>query len=199
MLAIQPVSLNNCHQNVSFQQRKKKAFEDEKAFYEQQKQEIEGLLSDERLPKGMKKFLKAANIITDGLISGFTVACATIASAACGKNVYQKLSKNKIVQNIVKGVKPFAEYLSKGIKKLFQYAGKLVRKVFGQEKGQAVVDASKKIIEKTDKAFKNMNPFKNVETYDKAAAKTATGLGVGAGLASAYAKTVEKSEQDGEV
>lgn len=198
MLAIQPLSLNNCSQKVSFKQNNRRAFEDERAFYEQQKQEIEGLLSDERLPKGMKKFLKAANVITDGLIAGFTVACATIASATCGKNTYQKLAKNKMFKNILNGLNPCADFLSKGIKKLYQYAGKLVRKIFGPEKGEVIVNTSKKIIEKTEQAFKKMNPFKDVETYDKTAARTATGLGVGAGLASAYAKTVEKSEQDGE-
>ena len=31
--------------------------------YEQQKEELEGLLSDQRLPKGMRKFLNVANII----------------------------------------------------------------------------------------------------------------------------------------
>ena len=76
MLTVQSVSMSQ-PQKVSFKQNERRAFEEERAFYEQQKEELEGLLSDQRLPKGMRKFLNVANIITDGLIAGFTVACAT--------------------------------------------------------------------------------------------------------------------------
>lgn len=196
MLAIQPVSFNSYPQKVSFQRSEREVFEDDKAFYENQKREIENLLSDEKLPKGMKKFLNVANIVTDGLIAGFTVACATIASATCGKNTFSRLAKNNMVQSAVGGFKPFGEYAGKGFKTLTHQAANLVRKLFGKETGQKIVDHAKAIIKTIKKFFNKLNPFKSEETYDKAAAKTATGLGVGAGAASAYAKTVEKSENE---
>ena len=197
MLTVQSVSVSS-PQRVSFKQNERRSFEEERAFYEQQKEELEGLLSDHRLPKGMRKFLNVANIVTDGLIAGFTVACATIASATCGKNTYSRLAKNKMVQSTLNGFTPVAEYVSKGIKFVKHFAADMARKLFGQEKGQKIVDAAKSIIEKTKQFFDKINPFKTVETYDKAAAKTATGMGVGAGAASAYAKTVENSEKGGE-
>lgn len=196
MLAIQPVSMNSRSQKVSFQKSERESFEEDRAFYEQQKREIEGLLDDNRLPNGMKKFLKGANIVTDGLISGFTVACATIASATCGKNTYTKLSSNKFIKSTLEGFKPLGEYFTKGLNILKHSASKFVRKYLGEEKGQKIVDTAKKIIEKVSSFFKKLNPFKDTETFDKATAKTATGLGVGAGVASAYAKTVEKAEQE---
>ena len=197
MLAIQPVSMNTYSQKVSFK-NKKKTFEDDRDFLEQQKREIEGLIDDKRLPGGMKKFLKAANVITDALIAGFTVACATIASATCGKNTFNKLSKNKTVQKTVNCFKPIGNYITKGFNILKHQAANLVRKVFGPEKGQKIVDFSKGIITKVKKFFNKINPFKSAESFDKATTNTATGLGIGAGAASAYAKSVEKSEQDGE-
>lgn len=196
MLAIQPVSFNKYPQKVSFKQSDREAFEDDKAFYENQKREIENLLSDEKLPKGMKKFLNAANVVTDGLIAGFTVACATIASATCGKNTFSRLAKNNMVQSAVGGFKPFGEYAGKGFKAFTNQAANMVRKLFGEKTGQRIVDTAKVIIKTVKEFFHKLNPFKSEETYDKAAARTATGLGVGAGAASAYAKTVEKSEKE---
>jgi len=199
MLAIQPVSMNTYSQKVNFQRNNKKILEDDREFFEKQKQEIEELISDSKLPKGMKKFLNAANIVTDGLIAGFTVACATIASATCGKNTYGRLSKNKFVQKTVKYIiKPVGEYINKGFKLLKHQAANLVRKIFGQEKGQKIVDFAKAKIASARNLFNKLNPFETPDKFDKAAAKTATGLGIGAGTASAYAKAVEKSEQDDE-
>ena len=198
MLTVQSVSMNSYPQKVSFKQNERRAYEEERAFYEQQKEELEGLLSDQRIPKGMKKFLNVANIVTDGLIAGFTVACATIASATCGKNTYSRLAKNKMVQSAVNGFGPMSEYVMKGLKTAKHFAGDMVRKLFGQEKGQKIVDVAKSALEKVKKFFDKLNPFKSTETYDKAAARTATGLGVGAGAASAYAKVVENAEQGGE-
>ena len=198
MLTVQSVSMGQ-PQKVSFKQsNERRAYEEERAFYEQQKEELEGLLSDQRLPKGMRKFLNVANIITDGIIAGFTVACATIASATCGKNTYARLTKNKMVQSAVNGFAPMGEYISKGFKTAKHFAADMARKLFGAEKGQKIVDIAKSFIEKTKKFFDKINPFKTTEVFDKAAARTATGLGVGAGAASAYAKTVEKAEQGGE-
>lgn len=197
MLTVQSVSMSR-PQGVSFKQGERRAYEEERAFYEQQKEELEGLLSDQRLPKGMRKFLNVANIITDGLIAGFTVACATIASATCGKNTYARLTKNKMVQSAVNGFTPMGEYISKGFKTAKHFAADMARKLFGAEKGQKIVDIAKSFIEKTKKFFDKINPFKTTEVFDKAATRTATGLGVGAGAASAYAKTVEKAEQGGE-
>lgn len=196
MLAVQQVSMNNYSPKLSFQRNDKQVFEDDKAFYEQQKREIEGLLSDERLPKKMKKFLNAANIITDGLIAGFTVACATIASATCGKNTLSRFKSNKLIQQSVAGFKPFEEYAGKGFKVLKHQAANLVRRLFGEEKGQKIVNVAKKVINLVKNFVNKLNPFKSEETFDKATTRTATGLGVGAGAASAYAKTVEKSEQE---
>lgn len=198
MLTVQSVSMNSYPQKVSFKQNERRAYEEERAFYEQQKEELEGLLSDQRIPKGMKKFLNVANIVTDGLIAGFTVACATIASATCGKNTYSRLAKNKMVQSAVNGFGPMGEYVMKGLKTAKHFAGDMVRKLFGQEKGQKIVDVAKSALDKVKKFFDKLNPFKSTETYDKAAARTATGLGVGAGAASAYAKVVENAEQGGE-
>ncbi len=197
MLTVQSVSMSH-PQKVSFRQNERRSFEEERAFYEQQKEELEGLLSDQRLPKGMRKFLSAANVVTDGLIAGFTVACATIASATCGKNTYSRLMKNKMVQSTINGFSPMGEYISKGLKIAKHFAADTVRKLFGKEKGQKIVDTAKSAIEKTKNFFDKINPFKTTETYDKVAARAAAGLGVGAGAASAYAKTVEKAEQGGE-
>ncbi len=199
MLAIQPVSMNTYPQKVSFQRHERADFEDDKEFFEQQKREIEGLIDDDRLPKGMKKFLKGANVITDGLISGFTVACATIASANCGKNTFTKIKSNKFFNTVLKGFEPIKQYAAKGIKLIKSYAGKIVRKLLGDEKGQKVVNFAKNTITKVEKFFNKLNPFESTDKFDKATAKTATGLGVGAGVASAYAKTVERSEEDAKV
>lgn len=196
MLAIQPVSMNSYPQKVSFQKNDRQSFEEDRAFYEQQKREIEGLIEDNRLPNGMRKFLKGANIITDALISGFTVACATIASATCGKNTYARLSKNKMVTSAINGFKPMEEYAGKGFKTVKHFAADMVRKLFGKEKGQKIVDFAKKAIKTVENFFKKLNPFKSEEVFDKATTKTATGLGVGAGAASAYAKSVEKAEAE---
>ncbi|MBP3846966.1 hypothetical protein J6I39_04375 [bacterium] len=198
MLTVQSVSMNSYPQKVSFKQNERRAYEEERAFYEQQKEELEGLLSDQRIPKGMKKFLNVANIVTDGLIAGFTVACATIASATCGKNTYSRLAKNNMVKGAVSSFGPIGEYAMKGLKAVKHFAGDMVRKLFGQEKGQKIVDGAKSAIDKVKNFFVKLNPFKSAEAYDKAAARTATGLGVGAGAASAYAKVVEKAEQGGE-
>ena len=198
MLAIQPVSLNTNPKKVSFQMNERKTFEDERDFFEQQKREIEDLIDDNRLPGGMKKFLKVANVVTDALIAGFTVACATIATATCGKNTYSKIANNKTVKNVINAFKPLGECVVKGFKSLKQYAGKLVRKLFGEEKGQAIIDSAKRYIKKVASFFKRNNPFKDEAAYDKAAAKTATGLGVGAGAASAYAKSVDNAEKGDE-
>ncbi len=196
MLTVQPVSMNTYSQKVNFQRNDRQSFEDDREFFEQQKREIEGLIDDNRLPGGMKKFLKVANVVTDALIAGFTVACATIASATCGKNTFNKLAGNKMVQSTVSGFKPMEEYAGKGFKTLKHYAADAVRKLFGKDKGQKIVDFAKKSI-KTVKEFLNkLNPFKSEEVFDKATARTATGLGVGSGVASAYAKAVEKSEQE---
>ena len=198
MLTVQSVSMNSYPQKVSFKQNERRAYEEERAFYEQQKEELEGLLSDQRIPKGMKKFLNVANIVTDGLIAGFTVACATIASATCGKNTYSRLAKNNMVKGAVSSFGPIGEYAMKGLKAVKHFAGDMVRKLFGQEKGQKIVDGAKSAIDKVKNFFVKLNPFKSAEAYDKAAARTATGLGVGAGAASAYAKVVDKAEQGGE-
>ncbi|MBO6257351.1 hypothetical protein J6N69_04890 [bacterium] len=198
MLTVQSVSMNSYPQKVSFKQNERRAYEEERAFYEQQKEELEGLLSDQRIPKGMKKFLNVANIVTDGLIAGFTVACATIASATCGKNTYARLAKNNMVKGAVSSFGSIGEYAMKGLKAVKHFAGDMVRKLFGQEKGQKIVDVAKSAIDKVKNFFVKLNPFKSAEAYDKAAARTATGLGVGAGAASAYAKVVEKAEQGGE-
>ncbi len=198
MLTVQSVSMNSYPQKVSFKQNERRAYEEERAFYEQQKEELEGLLSDQRIPKGMKKFLNVANIVTDGLIAGFTVACATIASATCGKNTYSRLAKNNMVKGAVSSFGSIGEYAMKGLKAVKHFAGDMVRKLFGQEKGQKIVDVAKSAIDKVKNFFVKLNPFKSAEAYDKAAARTATGLGVGAGAASAYAKVVEKAEQGGE-
>ena len=198
MLTVQSVSMNSYPQKVSFKQNERRAYEEERAFYEQQKEELEGLLSDQRIPKGMKKFLNVANIVTDGLIAGFTVACATIASATCGKNTYSRLAKNNMVKGAVSSFGPIGEYAMKGLKAVKHFAGDMVRKLFGQEKGQKIVDVAKSAIDKVKNFFVKLNPFKSAEAYDKAAARTATGLGVGAGAASAYAKVVDKAEQGGE-
>lgn len=196
MLAVQPVSMNTNFQKVSFQRNERQAFEEDRDFLEQQKHEIEGLIEDDRLPSGMKKFLKVANVVTDALIAGFTVACATIASATCGKNTYNKFIKNKTVQNTIKAFKPMGESVRKNFGALKHYSADLARKLLGKEKGQKVVDFAKGAIDKTAKFLDKMNPFTTVDKFDKATAKTATGLGVGAGMASAYAKAVEKSEQE---
>lgn len=196
MLSVQSVSMKSYTPKVSFKANNRESFEDDKAFFEEQKREIEGLLDDNRIPKKMKKFLNAANIVTDGLIAGFTVACATIASATCGKNTYARLAKNSMVQSAINGFKPMGEYAGNGFNKLKHYAADFVRKIFGKEKGQKIVNKAKSIILSVKEFFSKLNPFKNVETFDKTTTKAATGLGVGAGAASAYAKTVEKSEQE---
>lgn len=196
MLAVQPVSMNTYPRKVSFQRNEGQNFEEDREFYEQQKREIEDLLGDEKIPKKMRKFLNIANIITDGLISGCAVGCATAATAACGKNTFNKLKANKMLQSAVAGIKPMGEYAVKGFAALKHYAADFSRKILGQEKGQKIVDFAKQTIDKINKFFKKINPFETVDKYDKAAAKTATGLGVGAGAASAYAKAVEKSEQE---
>jgi phosphoesterase RecJ-like protein len=67
-----------------------------------------------------------------------------------------------------------------------------------RSRGVEIVDVAKSALDKVKKFFDKLNPFKSTETYDKAAARTATGLGVGAGAASAYAKVVENAEQGGE-
>ena len=196
MLTVQPVSMNTYHQKVSFQRNERQSFEDDRDFLEQQKREIEGLIDDNRLPSGMRKFLKGANVITDALIAGFTVACATIASATCGKNTFNKLSKNKMVQSTISNFKPITKYLDDGAKALKHYAAGAIRKLFGKEQGQKIVDTSKIMIKNVKDFFGKLNPFKSEEVFDKAIAKTATGLGVGAGAASAYAKAVDTSEQE---
>jgi len=196
MLAIQPVSMNTNPQKVSFQRSDRQSFEDDRDFFEQQKREIEGLIDDNRLPGGMRKFLKVANVVTDALIAGFTVACATIASATCGKNTFNKLVSNKMVKNTIAGFEPMGEYAGKGFGKLKHYSADLVRKLFGKEKGQTIIDYTKKTIKTAKDFFKKINPFETTDKFDKATAKVATGLGVGAGAASAYAKVVEKSEQE---
>lgn len=196
MLAVQPVSMNAYPKKISFQKNERQAFEDDREFLEQQKRELEGLMDDNRLPGGMRKFLKVANMVTDALIAGFTVACATIASATCGKNTFNKLASNKMVQNTISGFKPMEELAGKGFKTVKHFAADMTRKLFGNEKGQKIVDFAKKSINVTKNFFIKLNPFKSEEIFDKATAKTATGLGVGAGAASAYAKAVEKSEQE---
>lgn len=196
MLAVQPVSMNTYSKKVSFQKNDRQAFEEDREFYEQQKREIEDLLGDEKIPKKMRKFLNVANIITDGLISGCAVGCATAATATCGKNTFNKLRANKILQSAVAGFKPMGGCAENGIATLKHYAANFARKVFGKEKGQKIVDFAKSALDKINKFFKKINPFETVDKYDKAAAKTATGLGVGAGAASAYAKAVEKSEAE---
>ena len=196
MLTVQPVSMNAYQQKVSFQRNDKQSFEEDRDFLEQQKREIEGLIDDNRLPSGMKKFLKAANVVTDALIAGFTVACATIASATCGKNTYARLAKNNVVQNTISGFKPMEDVAGKGLKILKHKAADLVRKLFGNEKGQKIVDTVKTVIKSVKNFFKKLNPFESTEKFDKATAKTATGLGIGAGAANAYAKAVERSEQE---
>ena len=196
MLTVQPVSMNTNLQKVSFRRNDRQAFEDDREYFEQQKREIEGLIDDNRLPGGMKKFLKVANVVTDALIAGFTVACATIASATCGKNTFNKLAGNKMVKSAISGFGPMGECASKGIDSLKHYAADFARKIFGKEHGQKIVDTAKTIIKTVKDFFKKLNPFKSEEVFDKATAKTATGLGVGAGAASAYAKAVEKSEQE---
>ncbi len=196
MLTVQPVSMNTNFQKVSFQRNDRQAFEDDREFFEQQKREIENLIDDNRLPGGMKKFLKVANVVTDALIAGFTVACATIASATCGKNTFNKLAGNKMVKSAVEGFGPMGEYASKSFKTMKHYAADFVRKIFGKEKGQKIVNFAKNVIKTVEKFFKKLNPFKSEESFDKATTKTAAGLGVGAGAASAYAKAVEKSEQE---
>jgi hypothetical protein len=196
MLAVQPVSINSYPKKVSFQRNDRQVFEEDREFYEQQKREIENLLGDEKIPKKMRKFLNVANIITDGLISGCAVGCATAATATCGKNTFNKLKGNKILKNAATGFKPMGEYASNGFAVLKHYAADFTRKIFGKENGQKIVDFAKKALDKINKFFNKINPFANVEKYDKATAKAATGLGVGAGVASAYAKAVEKSEAE---
>ena len=60
--------------------------------------------------------------------------------------------------------------------------------------GAKVVKAAKKVAEKTKAFFKGMNIFKDEASYDKATKKTATVLGAGSGVASAYATAVKESE-----
>lgn len=196
MLTVQPVSMNTNFQKVTFKSNRQ-SFEDDRDFFEQQKREIEDLIDDNRLPGGMKKFLKAANVVTDALIAGFTVACATIASATCGKNTFNKLKANKIVQNTIDGFKPMGKYTDEGLSCLKHYSADLVRKIFGKEKGQKIVDNSKTILDKVKDFFVKLNPFETTDKFDKATAKVATGLGVGAGAASAYAKAVDRTEAEG--
>ena len=196
MLAVQPVSINSYPKKVSFQRNDRQVFEEDREFYEQQKREIENLLGDEKIPKKMRKFLNVANIITDGLISGCAVGCATAATATCGKNTFNKLKGNKILKNAAAGFKPIGEFAGKCFATSRHYAADFARKIFGQEKGQKIVEFAKDTLGKINKFFKKINPFETVDKYDKATAKAATGLGVGAGAASAYAKAVEKSEAE---
>lgn len=211
MLAIQPVSVKG-YSKPAFTQRydRDDSLESDRSFFEDQKAEINGLLDDERLPGGMKKGLKVVSVITDGIIAGISVACATIAGSKWSKGAFTRIAKSQFSKNAAETIKPLKEFVSKesdtieglvakGLKKFKETKfGKKVVELYNDFKatkfGAKVVKAAKKVAEKTKAFFKGMNIFKDEASYDKATKKTATVLGAGSGVASAYATAVKESE-----
>lgn len=212
-MLVQPLSVANSYpvRKVSFKANDDSLdLENERKFYEQQRKEIQGLIEDEHMPKAMKKFFKVAGIVTDGIVAGISVACATLAGASYGKKSYAKIASSKFMQNTMKTFEPLKNSAGKGAEKLEGYAaagadkffettfGKKVAKIYNQFKsskiGEKIVTFVKKVVEKTKNFFKNLNPFKNEAAYDKASQRAATILGTGSGAASAYSTAIKPEE-----
>ncbi len=212
-MLVQSLPVANAYpvRKVSFKGNENKLnLEDERDFYEQQRKEIQGLIEDEHMPKFMKKFFKVAGVITDGIVAGISVACATLAGASYGKKSFAKVASSNFMKNTIKTFEPLKNGASKGAEKLEGYAAKgadkffetgfgkkvseLYHKFASSNVGKKVVTFVKKVIEKTKEFITKLNPFKNEASYDKASQKVATILGTGSGAASAYSTAIKPEE-----
>lgn len=204
MLTIQP-KLTHISSKTAFKGDEnfdRRAYENEKSYYQSKAREFNEIEKDEDLPKVAKKGAKFFRIISEAVVKGLAVAWATTTSAA----LLKKIKSDKISKWVNDVVKPTGEKLknattvgianiknSKFATKIAEKFSRFVEKMDNNKFGHYIVSGFRYIGKGVKavgrfikKAFNIITkPFRKT-TYDKAVKTTSTTLGVGSGAAAAY-------------
>ena len=208
MLAIQPISISNSRSASSSRPAfkggwDKDSLDNERSFYERQREELDTLINDDHIPEKIKKPFKFFRVLANGAIDGLAVFGSVMMLAGFLK----KGSNSQIVNKMTEAIKPMGGKVAAGAGKITELASKLAEKVsnttVGKKvlglfkkfastyKGKKVLVIVRKLLRKASAIFKKiLAPVKKM-TKDGATKGIATGLGIGSGISGAYEASME--------
>lgn len=207
MLAIQPISVSNVSVSKTRPTFKgnwdKDSLDNERSFYERQRDELDNLINDDHIPEKIKKPFKFFRVLANGAIDGIAVFGSVMMLAGFLK----KGSNSKIVNSITEAIKPMGGKVTNAAAGVMEYATNLLKKVSQTKLGKKAVN----LVNKFAKSYKGkrvlvrlrkvlryvasklnqvLKPIKNL-TGDKITKGAAAGLGIGSGLSGAYEASME--------
>lgn len=161
---------------LSEMDRIKQEYEEERASWRDQKQELEQMLEDKeaQIPKPVKNVMKGGAIFAAGVLGGM----ATGYSAKYIMNTFQKMYNSKPVQKVVTS---FGKNISTPVKKGFNTVTSFVSEQFAKFKKSKTYTTNMNKAEKKFDAFKNTKFAKTVKKYtdkftDNKVIKSVTGF-----------------------
>ena len=157
------MSDDNQHQDevqLSEMERIKQEYEEERASWKDQKQELEEMIKDKesQIPKPVKNVMKGGAIFAAGVLGGM----ATGYSAKYIMNAFQNMYNSKPAQKLVKG---FSRNISTPVKKGFKTMTSYMSEQLAKLKKSETYTTGKKNIEKKYNSFKNTSFAKTVKKY----------------------------------
>ncbi|MBD5402643.1 hypothetical protein HDR58_07585 [bacterium] len=213
MLTIQPNFTQYSAKNTTFRgvaTLDEKTYNEQRAFYERQKQEFEDLINDDHIPESGKKIMNLFKIVSEGVLEGWAVLWGATKGAKAIKSFAGKIANGKAAKWATEVLKPITKGVSDTGSKIAESVKNKITDIQASKTMTTISDKFTEIISKIDdnkighsilETFryvnKKLNPFnkdtlkkiteplKNT-TYDGVAKATATTLGVGSGLAGAY-------------
>ena len=207
MLSIQPkiTSYGNYRNNVSFKSDdfNEEFYQSKVDYYKQQKQELDNLVENKDTPKFFKKALKAAAILTGALLEGWAVYWGSSKASSVIKKAVKSFNNGKAKESIMKVLTPAKAFVKKYANKAGEFSAEEIAKFknseFANKKaGQAITIAAKFVeqaYKATKKGLKAAKEFTQIPVkkygaealYDKVTSVISKTLGVGSGVAGAYA------------
>lgn len=192
MLTIQPNFTRNYSVRPAFGWSES-TIEEEKQFYQDRVDEIDGLLENNFVPESIKKPFKFFRVLGNAAFQGLAVFGSTLAVAEFLKKGKAKLSSYKFVQksvdkfkNLKLGEKFNNVYLAAKNTNLGKKVSEYIDKFDKSELGLKVADLKTK---SKDTIKKVVTPLKKVN-YKNA---TAVVLGTGSGLAGGYEEFIKEN------